>query len=756
MTRVAPLIRSFNAGELSPLMGARTDQDRYLAGCERMENFIPTVQGPATRRGGTRYAGKTKSNGRAWMAPFMFSLGQSYVLEFGNVSGAGYLRFWTNRGQLMFGGNPLEVVAPWASADLVTSDGSFALRFAQSGDVQWIANNKGTYAPYKLTRLGATSWTLNAISFTDGPFKSVDPTNTTTVSASGATGSVTLTASASVFTSADVGCPFYMEVLNPSAYPVWEAGKAIASGAFYRYQGNVYQSQNAAMSGSSPPVHLYGNGTDGVSGVTWKYIHSGYGVVLITAVASGTSATGTVLTTWNTVAQPTQLPPDVTAGGANGSTSTTRWAHAAFNNTDGWPTDVKFFRGRLAYLRGNQVFLSISGAYDSFSRKDGPTTNSDSAMALYLPTERAVWLAPFTPALIFGTPSAERSISEQTPNAVLSPSNVKDDPQTGYGSKAIEPILVADALLFVPRTGKRIREFKYDSGVGKYKADDMTVLAEHIAKAGIIDMDFAQEPNAILWTVLADGTLKSFTYNRERGVIAWAKHPIGGTSDVGSGGFVEAVCCISSPDGSRDDTWLIVRRLINGNVVRYVEYIEDETLWEGSLSDAFYVDAGITYSGAAASVIGGLSHLEGQTVSVFADSSAFPDAVVSGGSITLPTAVSKAQIGLPFVSVLQPMRIEAGTEDGTAQTKQKSTALLYLRLAKTVGGKAGPSMASLDRILMNDTHAPVGVPIAPQRGDYLLHWASGFPDVNADIFVVQDQPLPMTLVGLVPRVEIND
>ena len=55
MADLSPIWNSFNAGELSPLMDGRTDQPQYFSGCKVMQNFIPTVQGPAARRGGTRY-----------------------------------------------------------------------------------------------------------------------------------------------------------------------------------------------------------------------------------------------------------------------------------------------------------------------------------------------------------------------------------------------------------------------------------------------------------------------------------------------------------------------------------------------------------------------------------------------------------------------------------------------------------------------------------------------------------------------------
>ena len=37
---ISQLITSFNAGELSPYMDARSDVEKYASGCRTLENFI--------------------------------------------------------------------------------------------------------------------------------------------------------------------------------------------------------------------------------------------------------------------------------------------------------------------------------------------------------------------------------------------------------------------------------------------------------------------------------------------------------------------------------------------------------------------------------------------------------------------------------------------------------------------------------------------------------------------------------------------
>jgi hypothetical protein len=98
MSRASPLLSSFNAGELSPRLGARVDVGKVASGCKVMENYIPMIQGPAMRRCGTRFIAEVKdSTARTWLVRFEFNVQQAYVAEFGHL----YIRFYTQHGQLL-------------------------------------------------------------------------------------------------------------------------------------------------------------------------------------------------------------------------------------------------------------------------------------------------------------------------------------------------------------------------------------------------------------------------------------------------------------------------------------------------------------------------------------------------------------------------------------------------------------------------------------------------------------------------------
>jgi hypothetical protein len=748
MSRFAPIWNAFNAGELSPLIDGRTDQEKYFSGCKRLRNFIPTVQGPATRRGGSRYLGSTNNDALAWLLAFEFNQAQSYILEFTDLK----LRFWVNRGQLLSGGVPYEIATPWAAADLVTTEGTFALRVVQSGDIMWICHYAGAFPPYKLSRLGATNWTLTAVAFTKGPFQDVDPDNAVTVQSSAVTGAVTLTASAATFAASDVGTPFYLEAKDTAGIKSWSPHASIVVNDVRRWEGNVYQcvtvGAGTTATGDNPPVHTEGRAWDGSItripnddlddlGAEWEYLHSGWGVVQITGFTDTTHVTGTVTK---------RLPANVV------SVATQRWALSAFSASRGWPIGVTFFRQRLVYAKTLTLYLSVVGDEDDFSAKDGPDVTAETALVLKLTTNRfdlIRWIMP-SAALLVGTARNELSVQEQTTSKVFAADNVVSVPQTEYGSRLLEPLRAGNAVLFVQRAGRKLREMIYDYASDRYKADDLSVLSEHVMDIGIVSIAFQQEPDSIVWCVLADGTMAALTYNRERGVIAWVPHAIGGPS-----AFVESVAVISKPDGRRDDVWISVRRTINGGTKRYVEIIEDNRLIETDTADGLYGDAGITYAGAPTLVVAGLGHLEGATVQVLADGSAHPDRTVVGGSITLARSASKVQIGFDSPAQLQTMRLDGGTQDGSAQTRSKSIAELWLRLKDTIGGLFGPAFDRLDPIPGLAATATVGTLPELFTGDKGVTFPAQY-DTDGYICIESSPMLPITVTGLIARAEVND
>lgn len=825
MPKASPSISAFTSGELSRLLDGQTGEGFYgiySTGCRRLENFLSTVSGPAMRRGGTKFVKEIKNSAhRCWLVPFSFSRSQSFMLEFGDQ----YIRFYTNRAQLLNAGVPYEVATPYAIADLTAADGTLALSYVQSGDVIYLTCPG--YAPRKLSRLGNTNWTLSIYEPKNGPFltQNIDKTITvtgvtynanitgaanngsglirltvgsttglvtgakvrvalvtgtteangywtvtvvssTTIDLQGSTftnayvsggeirvrgdvgNTITLTASSGIFETGHVGSLFYLELSDFSATPPWEVGKPANFTERRRSDGKTYEVQIGGETGSVRPIHTEGSEYDGfddtdtsgvTEGVLWRFNDSGAGIVKITSRTSGTEVIGEIMQA---------MPYEFTIN----SKPSYRWAHGAWSVKEGWPEHVAFFRERLVFSKGFKIYFSVAGDFENMAAKEFGEVLADSAIIAQALSDQANqinWLFPADKGLIVGTEGGEFIVAEISSGEPFGPENIEVKPQTRRGSRGITPVGVGDSILFVQRSGRKLFEVSYSITSEKNQTRDMTAFAQHITRSGVVDMCYQQDPHSLVWAARADGLLIAFTFQSEQRVTAWHRHPIGGN------GIVEAVACIPSPDGSRDDLWMIVRRTISGQTKRYIEYMAPEFEEGDEIEDAFYVDSGLTYSGAVATTITGLGHLEGKVVDILGDGAVLPSKTVTSGSITLDYAVSKAHIGLPFTSVLQPMRIEAGAGDGTAQGKTKRINKMNIRFDNTVGGKAGPRDDLLDEIQFRTIADAMDQPIPAFTGDKLMEWPDGY-STDGFIIVKQEQPLPMTIVALHPQLHTQD
>lgn len=515
--------------------------------------------------------------------------------------------------------------------------------------------------------------------------------------------------------------------INTTSFTAWSSGGTAVKGK---------------KTGSVTPVHSEGARTDGDPGVNWTYLHSGFGIARITGFTSGTVVTADVVT---------RLP----VGAVGSGNPTPLWAHSLFSSVEGWPELVSLFRERLSFIKGLTQVFSVAADYENFANKIGGVVTSDAAIKITLPdTNPARWMIDGNDQLV-GTAGRELAVGKVTTTDPLGPSNIEAKKQTSYGSRAVEPVEVGASILFVTRSGRRLREIVYDWTRSSYVSSDLTILSEHIAREGLNQICFQQEPYGIVWGCTADGQLVGLTFNREQDVIAWHRHPVGGS------GFVESVQSIPSPDGKRDDLWLIVRRTINGVTRRYVEYMVEEFEGDDSeIADAFYVDAGLTYDGASTTTIKGLDHLLGCTVDVLAGGGYHPQVTVSTLSagvvgVTLNYPVTKAQIGLPCPAKIRTMRTEAGSQLGTAQGKVKRITRLLLRLLRSLGGKFGPDMRTLDELNNRDAGDAMDAAPAMLNGDRALPFPGGH-ETDGYVVVYNDKPFPMTIVSLVPDLVLNE
>jgi len=758
MAKASPPFNNFTAGELSPRLEGRTDVNKYFNGCKKLQNFLIHPHGGASRRPGTKYVNTVKSSANfTRLIPFEFNVEQAYILEFGNL----YFRIHKDGGTVVDGSqNPIEVTTVYTSAQVSE------IKFTQSADVMYLVHP--SHPVQKITRTSHTAWTITEVDFLRGPMQDPNITSTT-LTADGRTGSVTITASADTFVSTDVGrlVKLHDGFAKISSYT---SATSVDADVQENAEGRTelmpsYTATTIAFfEGDPSATGLEHN--DRITDTAGNFITEGFKVgqkvTISGATNSGNNKSSGVLIVQVT-ADTILFSPSVDLVDESASQSITlngvleaddNFSLGAFSSTTGYPAAVTFFEQRLVFAnttaQPQTLFFSVGGSFEDFA--DG--IDADDALTYTIGSNQVNVIRYLTSSrvLIVGTSGGEFAVSASGAAEPLSPTNAQIKRQANYGSANIQPIQVGNVTMFVQRASRKVRELVYNFDSDSYQAPDLTVLAEHITDSGITEMAFQQEPDNIVWCVLNDGRFVGMTYRREENVVGWHEHIIGGS--FGSGDAVVESVAVIPGDLNEDDVYIVVKRTINGATARYVETFSSFDFGT-DVKDAFFVDSGLTYSGSAATTISGLDHLEGESVSILADGATHPNKTVSSGSVTLDRSTTKAHIGLGFNSTLQTMRVDAGGTEGTAQGKIKRIHDVTLRLFRTVGIQVGSSESEVDRIPFRSSADAMGSALSMFTGDKELEFRGGF-DNDGFIVVKQNQPLPTTVLAIFPRLQTFD
>ncbi len=217
---------------------------------------------------------------------------------------------------------------------------------------------------------------------------------------------------------------------------------------------------------------------------------------------------------------------------------------------------------------------------------------------------------------------------------------------------------------------------------------------------------------------------------------------------------VESAAVIPTDD-TEYQVYVIIKRTINGATKRYVEFLNVFDFDQTDNSSFNFLDSELSYSGSAVSTLSGLDHLEGQVVSILADGATHPNRTVSSGSITLDRSAKSVKVGLAYTSLLQTMRLNAGSQNGTSQGKTKRIYDITVRMFETIGVEVGPDLGNMERIPFRSSADLMDEGIPPFTGDKEVEFRGNY-ETDGFIFVRQTQPLPFTILSLYPRLTTND
>ncbi|WP_026792984.1 hypothetical protein [Pleomorphomonas oryzae] len=689
---------AFAGGELSPALWARVDTKNYALGLKTALNLTIQAHGGATNRAGLEFVGEVKASANhTRLIPFQFNESQAYVIEFGQ----GSLRFWRNGGLILAsGGGVYEVATPYSSADLSE------LVFAQEADVMYLVHPK--YPVKKLSRFADNNWTLTEPSFTPAMPAPTGVTALVQAGTSGKTGYIAHT--------------YRYKVAAVSAATGEESLPSLEASCVndLSIDGGINRVAWPAVTGASKyVVYKFSNGSFGYIGSTTELLLD---------------------------------DENITADTADGP----QIGRNPFSGPGNYPRAVTFIQQRLALASTDNepqaVYLSQTANYENFGYAS-PAKDSDAITfrmrARQVNIVRSMLAARY--GLLLMTSSAEWVVTGGQTSDAITPSAIVIANQGYRGAASVQPINVGETVLFAQRSGGVIRDFSYSYGDDAWVGKDLTIMSRHLFENRTIkSWAYAQAPSSIVWVVLDDGSLVSLTYMKEHEVWAWTRH------ESGAGAFFEDVTCIA--EKGEDVPYFVVRRTINGETKRYIERLHTRAF--DHVEDAFFVDCGLTYTGALVSHLSGLSHLEGCELVALCDGNVVRGLTVQGGAVTLPMAAAKIHIGLPYAAVLQTLDLDLGSvaELGTVQGRFKSISKVVLRVEKTRGIFIGPRDEGRDsdkivEFKQRSTEA-WNEAIGLYTGDIDMTPA---PDWNraGGMFIKQFDPLPMSILAIMPEVTLG-
>lgn len=580
---------------------------------------------------------------------------------------------------------------PYEIANPYAEADLFDVHYVQSADVLTLVHPN--YAPRELRRLGATNWQLTTLSFA-APIA--------------APGAPTLVAAGHTA----VKYTYYYVVTAVDSEGVSESAASAASsvgGNLFETGATVKISWAAVTGASRYNVYKLQGGLYGYIGQT----------------------TGLSIVDDN-------ISPDLG--------KTQPLYDSVFGGAGDYPGAVSYFEQRRCFAgttnKPQNIWMTKSGTETNMSYS--LPIRDDDRIAFRVAAREANTIRHIVPLtqLLLLTSSAEWRVTSVNSDAIT-PSTISVRPQSYVGSSNVQPVIINNTLIYGAARGGHVRELAYNWQASGFITGDLSLRAPHLFDTfDIVDMAYAKAPQPMVWFVSTSGRLLGLTYVPEHQVGAWHWHDTDGVFES----------CTVVAEGGEDALYCVIRRTINGSSVRYVERMASRQFTDQA--DAFFVDAGATYSGVPADVISGLGYLEGKTVSILADGAVHPQRVVTGGSITLDIEASTVQIGLPIEADLQTLPLAVQLQDGSfGQGRFKNVNKVWLRVYRSSGIFVGPSASELTEAKQRTTEN-YGTPPALKSEEIPIVLTPSWAD-SGQIFVRQSDPLPLTVVSMTAEVALG-
>jgi hypothetical protein len=792
-------IPSFNGGLQDPLSYSRIDLPQQKFGCRTLTNFIPYAQGPIIKRSGTKYAAHRRLSTATKLRSFESTEGGAYLLEFGDQ----YVRFFKNKAPIFHdsakvtngtfaanitgwtngstgtasiahdaGNQRMSLVGAAASVSqasqqvtsLMTGYTQYQLIFdAVGNDVTIkIGSTAGSSSIASRTFTAASSRTLTFTSNASSFYITFQNPNNNTAQVDNVVLNQQYTVT-SPYLAADISSLQFADkedsiiIVNRSYQPRKLTKTTDTSWAFTTLgflDGPYYDEKDTVYGGAGTrktmtPSSATAAGTMTASSATFSASDVGKWIRARDVI---TNAWGAAKITSYVSSTVVNIDPTVVGGNKfPATTALPLWRMSYLSSAGPWPGSVAIFEDRVFY--GNftgfpsAIFASNTGTLELFNPDAdfNDTLSGSTALTLSVPKGKLNWM--IANQRLFVGSSSDLFVITGTA-AGLSVETAKSRETSSSSSSSALPLQVQSSIIFINSFTTSLYGVTYFNEEDSYVPTLLSGPVSTLFKDGVSEITYQETPIPIIWARTVNNELYGLTYLKDQKVQAWHKHELGGTA--------VAIQGIAAARGSvQHNLWLATSRTINGGTAYYIEYLDD--LFEDkTLPNAYFLDCGITDTSASTTIYG-LDHLIGQTVDILKDGALEVSQVVSAtGTITLGTAGTVVNVGLPYQATVVPNLQEGGHRNGFSQTLNQKISAVGIRVVDTVNISVGITGVSrnYDPIPFNSGQV-LGQAPALFTGTKKIQLNSGLlPEPTVQI--VSLTPTPCCITGIALTLDISD
>ena len=738
MADIKQILSGFSYGELDPRLAARVDFNAYNRGVKTANNVLSIPQGGFTRRFGTTYVATLTATNKdyAKLHAFIYDDKTVYNLLFEHNSINIYLE------------NTLQAtVVTTYPAEIVKQ-----LSFCTVRDRLVILHKN--FAPAQLVR---SSIAANIITGVDAVNDYITITNALTTGrvypATFTTGGALPVSDAQIY----INTTYYVRQITANNIRVYNTPEdaannenwfnITATGVGNLILENTWTLSNIAFS-NLPAYDFDFFPTYSASGFT--FTPTGTSGNTVTVNSSGnifTAAMNKGLFEGNggilrieAFNGPTQIVGRTYEAFANTNAIPGKecfLGEPAWSATRGYPSCGTFFQERL-FLAGSREIpnglwgCATSAAYDF----DESQQLDDNAISYYPASGQSNYIKAMTStkSLIVHTNTGNYS-TPLTVETALTPSNFSLAEQNKDGVSDVVPVFVDNQIIYVDKSANNVKSMAWDIGQSSYINTNISLVSSHLINSPV-DMDVYREPDVTdgyyVICVNSNGQLGIYNSLVEQDVKGWTKANT--VQSTTNGYFRDLATGLAK-------AWVIVERTIGGASVLYLEQLDFNVK----------TDCSVSYNNAVATTaLTGLAHLNGETVQIYADGVVQNDKTVAAGAITTDVAVSEGFVGLKYTSTITPLPVSVQMQTGPtlydAAKIRRVTVHYYESVGMQIQGYDIPTLDVQDVVL--------GSVAIPATGIYEYTLMEGWNAFDYSISIIQQYPLPMTLLAIGYNVEV--